>query len=482
MSRFSDLLLKENLTRGDRRELAKLAANLEATTRDVGQTIGPGGAVSHLRAGSVVLNQGGLTTLYNGVETVRIERDGDVFIGSNVAAAATTSFAVFSNAQTYNSESIGAGDVLLGDNTASKANVLWDYSTGQLLFRGGTTTQGYIDTDGMAYFGGGDVQLGVGGVVLQTGQAATNQIIWEDKAAADGTNYGTISTYHIGTTPDKYGVMILKAGIESGGSGTGLLLLQASSGGLVSNLQLIGSEGISYTAQSAADNNIVNMLVFERTLAGNAADGFGFRLNFVLDDDSSTKQWAGQIQTKWTDVSEAMRRQDFFFPDTNTSFLAFDMLTASTFEMVVNDNSKDMDFRVESDGNANMLFVDGGTNRVGIGTNAPSSALDVVGGISGNIATVSADSDAVDMGGATILQANTASNNVTLGGLANTVSGQLIFIYKTSGSNTLTIEHNESTGTQKFLTHNGGDIVLTSRGGAMFISAGGSYVYQVAGV
>ena len=37
--------------------------------------------------------------------------------------------------------------------------------------------------------------------------------------------------------------------------------------------------------------------------------------------------------------------------------------------------SADVDFRVESNGNANMLFVDGGNDRVGIGTASPSSPL-----------------------------------------------------------------------------------------------------------
>ena len=36
--------------------------------------------------------------------------------------------------------------------------------------------------------------------------------------------------------------------------------------------------------------------------------------------------------------------------------------------VVFNEGSADVDFRVESNGNANMLFVDGGNNRVGVGT------------------------------------------------------------------------------------------------------------------
>ena len=46
-------------------------------------------------------------------------------------------------------------------------------------------------------------------------------------------------------------------------------------------------------------------------------------------------------------------------------------------EFVWNESGSDHDFRVESNGNANMLFVDGGNNKVGIGTSSPSSLLHV---------------------------------------------------------------------------------------------------------
>ena len=43
-------------------------------------------------------------------------------------------------------------------------------------------------------------------------------------------------------------------------------------------------------------------------------------------------------------------------------------ITATTGDVVFNEASADVDFRVESNGNTHMLFVDGGNNAVGIGT------------------------------------------------------------------------------------------------------------------
>jgi hypothetical protein len=47
--------------------------------------------------------------------------------------------------------------------------------------------------------------------------------------------------------------------------------------------------------------------------------------------------------------------------------------------IVVNQDSADLDFRVESNSNTHMLFVDGGSNEVGIGLSAPETTLHVYG-------------------------------------------------------------------------------------------------------
>ena len=48
-------------------------------------------------------------------------------------------------------------------------------------------------------------------------------------------------------------------------------------------------------------------------------------------------------------------------------------------QVVFNDAGADVDFRVEGDTDANLLFVDASTDRVGVGTNAPDRKLDVTG-------------------------------------------------------------------------------------------------------
>ena len=62
--------------------------------------------------------------------------------------------------------------------------------------------------------------------------------------------------------------------------------------------------------------------------------------------------------------------------------------------VVINEDSGNVSFRVESNNNANALFVQGSDGNVGIGTNSPSAKLDVQQGTAGNI--VSAEFDNTD--------------------------------------------------------------------------------------
>ena len=75
-----------------------------------------------------------------------------------------------------------------------------------------------------------------------------------------------------------------------------------------------------------------------------------------------------------------------------------DQLTIKDTEVVVNEDSDNVDFRVESNGNAQMLFVDGENDAVGIGTQSvdTNAALTVEGALS--LDEISAPSNTADRG------------------------------------------------------------------------------------
>jgi hypothetical protein len=114
-------------------------------------------------------------------------------------------------------------------------------------------------------------------------------------------------------------------------------------------------------------------------------------------------------------------------------------------ETVFNDDSVDLDFRVESDGDANCFFVDGGNNEVGIGTNTPS------GHSSPNGAKF-----VVHTSGATLMQLNgSSSSSVGLEFTDDAVAGQLHYFH---GDNSMVFTVN---GTQHFKIASNGDLLGT---------------------
>lgn len=119
-----------------------------------------------------------------------LEPDGDLFIGTDISAAGTTNLAIFTNAQTYNSESVAAGDILIGDNSNNKANIYWDYSEGELLFRGGTDTQLVLGTDGSLTAGDDRISINATGFWADDG---TNAVLGFSSDSSGAISWGGFS-------------------------------------------------------------------------------------------------------------------------------------------------------------------------------------------------------------------------------------------------------------------------------------------------
>lgn len=128
---------------------------MNTALREIQEVIGPHGAVTRLQAGGVNISRGaGIGVFADGVLKTTIAADGNLFVGSNIDDPAYTSMCVFVNEQVYNNETMGAGDLLVGNNSA--ANMFYDASEGKLKFRYGSTVNAYLDTNGTITFGGGD--------------------------------------------------------------------------------------------------------------------------------------------------------------------------------------------------------------------------------------------------------------------------------------------------------------------------------------
>ena len=127
-----------------------------------------------------------------------------------------------------------------------------------------------------------------------------------------------------------------------------------------------------------ADGNSGPILRLNRD-SGSPADGDVIgEIHFNADDDAGNTTSFFSMSANIRDASNGDEDVQMVFSGfrggNNVNYLEFD-----GDHVVFNEGSADIDFRVESNGTANMLFVNGGTNKVGIGTDAPAELLEVEG-------------------------------------------------------------------------------------------------------
>jgi prepilin-type processing-associated H-X9-DG protein len=123
-------------------------------------------------------------------------------------------------------------------------------------------------------------------------------------------------------------------------------------------------------ASTDADANSGPHLTLFRNSASAADNDLVGRIDFNGRNDAPESITYAQIEVALADVTDGTEDGQVKFKTMNAGALT-DRLTFADSETTINDGSIDLDFRVESNGNANMLFVDGGNDAVGIGNNNP---------------------------------------------------------------------------------------------------------------
>ena len=122
------------------------------------------------------------------------------------------------------------------------------------------------------------------------------------------------------------------------------------------------------------------LLTFYRNSASPADSDATGKINFHGENSAGEDTTYAQIFTSILDVTDGT--EDGRFKIGTLLAGSFDSrLDMTNTETVFNEDSKDLDFRVESNGNANMLFVDGGNDIVAIGKNSS----DTIGGFTNTL-------------------------------------------------------------------------------------------------
>ena len=94
------------------------------------------------------------------------------------------------------------------------------------------------------------------------------------------------------------------------------------------------------------------------------------QIRFQADNDAGEEITFTSLRNVLEDASDGAEAGSFEI-NTRLNGQMRSRMLVKVAETVFNDEGRNVDFRVESNGNANMLFVDGGNNSVGIGTASP---------------------------------------------------------------------------------------------------------------
>lgn len=184
---------------------------------------------------------------------------------------------------------------------------------------------------------------------------------------------------------------------------------------------------------SPADNDYIGLISFNADDDGGNVTRFGYMVGQIADASNTSEDGILQIHSI---VGGTERNR----------------INITSTETVFNEDSVDLDFRVESDGDANMLVVDGGNNRVGVGT-SPDYRMHIFTSDSGASAHANSDDLFIE---------NSGNAGITIG--SGTTSNGSIFFSDSDSSLSGQIEYRHNGDSLYFYTGAGSRLRIDSDG------------------
>ena len=165
--------------------------------------------------------------------------------------------------------------------------------------------------------------------------------------------------------------------IDFKAGGTDIMSLTATTAQINDGLTVtVSDESDALTVVSTDDgvNNAPFLKMYRNSSSPADGDYVGL-IKYVMRNDNSQDFIAAQHYGYNLDVSDGTEDGGFAI-DVMKAGTVRSILTATGDEIVFNNGSQDIDFRVESDGNANMFKVDAGAEHVNIGASDVSDGDD----------------------------------------------------------------------------------------------------------
>ncbi|MBC8435754.1 MAG: hypothetical protein H8D84_02090 [Proteobacteria bacterium] len=360
----------------------------------------------------------GTFTVLTATTGVNLDDGGDgaidgCVIGGSTAAAGTFTNLTVTTAVNIDDGGDGAIDgCIIGASTAAAGNFTALDATGALTVGGNATVTGNLTVNGttstvattntviadniLELNNGISASTNDAGIIVERGSTGNNAcVIWDE--SADAWVFGTTTA----TGADKSGGLTIAGGEVQSATGTftnvdGIVGANTAAAGTFTSLTVTTAVNIDDGGDGAIDGCIIgantavagtftDLTTTGNTVIGNAT---GDALTFhpgawtLSNGVTITGTWAnlGTVTTAdinggtvdGANIGAASAGTGAFTTLSATGAVSLDG-GAFTF----NDTSADLDFRCESNGNANMFFIDGGNDRIGMKTASPAYDLDI---------------------------------------------------------------------------------------------------------
>jgi hypothetical protein len=284
-----------------------------------------------------------------------------------------------------------AGDIILdadgGDVFVKDAGTTFGSLTntsGNLIIKSGTTTA--------ATFSGANVTLagtvGSGaitstGIVTGTAFTAGNAVLAEaELELLDGLTAGTAiaskvvtTDANIDTTGQRNLTITGELDAATGDFSGAVDVAGALTSSATATITVAGNSDVLILKSTDADANVGPILSLHRDSANPADNDITGRINFRADNDAGEAIDYASMFCKLADVTDGT--EDFkLIIQGKKAGTDVNILQIGEDEVIINEDSNDVNFRVESNGQSHMLFVDAGNDRIGILDSAPGHTLE----------------------------------------------------------------------------------------------------------